>query len=136
MIEVMPVIMRRRAYVRIMHRLSMSRHMFSTAEFLVSNHMTMPIRMIMHVHLESVQPDRIHHYPDIIWAQVIILIAHDTDIFISVVDICIGNDHHGCDWWRSRSRNNDRWRCRWGDDDARPCGGWQRHSAGNSCCDE
>lgn len=135
MIMVRPIVMRRRGHVRVVHRLSMSRDVSSTAVFVVVNHMAVPIWMVMHVPLETVQPDRIHHYPDIVRAQVIILTAYDTDVFISVVDIRIRNDHHGYHWRRRRSRNNNR-RRRGSDDDARPGDGWQRHSAGDSHRDE
>jgi len=80
-------------------------------EFIV-NGVAAPIRMDSFPVMKTRQARRIQDEPDAVGAQIIILSAHNTHIFITVPDITIGNLYHRRDWWRRRL-NYDRRRRRW-----------------------
>jgi hypothetical protein len=64
--------------------------------------------------METIQPERFTEEPDIAGPQIIILVTHETDVFVTVPDIAVRNHYRGRfhRWrshiYRSRSHNHQR----------------------------
>ena len=69
---------------------------------IIADEMVMPIRMTSDPDMETIQADRVANQPDITRAQIIILIADQTNVFITIPYVIVRYR-----LWR-RSRNDDR----------------------------
>lgn len=104
----------------IMRRLRLRMRMVNVSVFYVVRRMRPPIRMASFPGMETFQPRRVANDPHVAGPQIIILVAHDADIFVTVPNVIV-RDHH--------DRNRRRWvddycgRCRRRNDDS-----WRRHT--------
>lgn len=91
----------------LVHRLRMGRDVAPVP--IIVNGVVTPISMAPLPVIETVQPDRVHDDPIIVGAQIIILAAHDADVFGAIIVVIVRDDD--C-WCRRRDHNRCRWRRR------------------------
>jgi hypothetical protein len=73
-------------------------------ETIIVNEVGMPVRMSANPDVEMVYTNRIADQPNVAWAEVKIGIAYDTDVFITIPYIIIGNHAHIHNYSRRRWR--------------------------------
>jgi hypothetical protein len=71
---------------------------------LIANGMGSPIGMASFPAMKTLEPDWIGNEPDMIRSQIVVLIANDADVFVSIPDVVVRN---GC-LHRHRRRRFDR----------------------------
>ena len=76
---------------------------------IIADGMPTPIRMASFPAMKAINPPRFRHHPDVAGSQIVILVAHEADIFIAIPHIIVGNSDHNCwrrghvhRWWWSR----------------------------------
>ena len=80
------------------------------AVMVIANGVAPPIRMPAYPAMKTSQPDGIADYPDVAGPQVVILVANDADIFVTVPNVIIGNiywSRRGCHDHRGWSRDDE-----------------------------
>jgi len=80
------------------------------AETVVANGVGAPIGMAMFPAVETVEPEGVADQPDIAGSEIEILVAHETDVFITIPHVIVRNGHHGWgnDHRRRRRHRDDR----------------------------
>jgi len=60
-----------------------------------------PIGMASFPSMETIQPEGIAEQPDIAGAKIVILVAHEADVFVTVPGVTVRNHHrsHFHRWW-------------------------------------
>ena len=71
----------------------------------IANGMDPPIRMASFPSMETVQPEGFTEQPDIAGSQIVILVAQETDVFVTVPDVTVRNHYRG-HFHRCRSHNH------------------------------
>lgn len=84
-----------------------------SSETIIANGVVPPIRMVSFPSMETIKPPRFTIYPDIAGSQIHIHAVHETDVFITIPGVTVGNQCYRSyrDRWRNdhrRRRNHDR----------------------------
>jgi len=78
---------------------------------IIADEMASPVRMASDPYMETIQTDRIAKQPDITRPQIIILVADETNVFITIPYVIVRYHYRlRCrrDDYRCRSRHDDR----------------------------
>ena len=100
------VIMDRWTVMMVGHRLRPVVRVIHGPILFIVNSVGMPIRVFPFPIMEAMQPVSIHDHPYISRTQVIILVTHDANVFITIPIVTIrSNDLHRHGRWRRWGRN-------------------------------
>jgi hypothetical protein len=66
---------------------------------IVTGGVSTPIRMASFPSMKTINPPWFSHNPDIAGSQIVILVAHESDIFVAIPYITVRNPYHDC-WCR------------------------------------
>jgi len=79
----------------------------------IANGVIPPISMASFPSMETIQPERFTKQPDIAGSQIVILVTHETDVFVTIPGVAV-RDHyrsHFHRWWsyihRRRGHNHE-----------------------------
>ena len=61
----------------------------------IANGVVPPIRMASFPAMETLQPERFTEQPDIARSQIVILVAHETDVFVTIPGVTVRNHGRG-----------------------------------------
>ena len=61
---------------------------------IVAHGVAPPIRMNAYPRMKVTQPDRVTDQPDIARSQIVILVTHDTDVFVTIPIVIVRDHRH------------------------------------------
>ena len=70
---------------------------------IVAHSMGPPIRMSAYPHMNVTQPDWVTDQPDIARTQIVILVTHETDVFVTIPIVIVRDNRH---FHRRRGHNH------------------------------
>jgi len=71
----------------------------------IADGMDPPIDVASFPSMETIQPEGFAEQPDIAGSQIVILVAHETDVFVTIPGVTVRN-HHRSHFHRWRSDNH------------------------------